>query len=79
MENNKLERDTRDVYKTLSNIYSEILTMHAEKFPYTRFGQLMSNFNFWLGNEKNMDLFYVPDEKLLEYFKEFVREFSSKW
>ena len=56
----------------LDNFYEEICKLHKEKVPDWRFGQLCSNFFGWLMSEKGMDLFFPEEDKMLEYFREYI-------
>lgn len=58
------------------NIYSEIARLHKEYLPDWRVGQLMSNFSRWMGHEKKRDLFFPEDDKIMDYFIEFVDTMS---
>lgn len=55
----------------LDAFYDEMKKIHQETFPDWRFGQLMSNFFGWLMSEKNIDLFFPEEDKMMEYFREF--------
>lgn len=37
-----------------------------------RFGQLMMNFFSWIQDKTGADPFYIEDDKMMEYFKEFM-------
>ena len=56
----------------LDNFYDTVKQIHKATFPDWRFGQLMSNFFGWLYSQKNIDLFFPEEDKMLEYFKEFA-------
>lgn len=56
----------------LDNVYTEICKLHKEYLPDWRVGQLWVNFYGWLMYEKGRDMFFPEEDKLLEYFIEFV-------
>lgn len=62
----------RDVNR-LYGFYNTLMNLHMEIFPDWRVGQLISNFEEWLLNNKGIDnIFYIKDDSLLEYVNEFV-------
>lgn len=56
----------------LDSLYDELKKIHKEVFPEWRFGQLYANFTYWLRIEKQVDIFYVEEDKMLEYIKIFA-------
>lgn len=58
----------------LDRFYGELAKIHKEYFPDWRFGQFCSNFFGWLMSEKQVDLFFPEEDKMLEYMKEYVSE-----
>ena len=60
----------------LNEFYNTMKTLHQACFPDLRFGQLMSNFFGWLMQKYQMDLFFPEEDKMLEYFREYCKEFS---
>ena len=42
--------------------------------PDLRFGQLMYNFMRWIELYKKVDPFYVEDDKMLEWLKEYMKD-----
>ena len=62
--------------KRLDTFYDELKVMHKKYFPDWRFGQLCSNFFGWLMSKKGIDLFFPEEDKMLEYFKEYVGVYS---
>ena len=58
----------------LDKFYDELKKIHKKYFPDWRYGQLCSNFFGWLMGEKKMDLFFPEEDKMLEYFREYVGE-----
>lgn len=56
----------------LDKFYEELKTIHKEKFPDWRFGQLMSNFAGWLYQDKHVDCFFPEEDAMLAYIREFV-------
>lgn len=55
----------------LDAFYEELKRIHKEQFPDLRFGQLFSNMSFWLQHEKFRDIFYVEDNRFIDYLKEY--------
>ena len=64
------EQTMRDPNR-LYSFYNQLLTIHKEKFPDLRFGQLMSNFINSLLQEKALDVFYLEEDDFINYFKEY--------
>ena len=62
----------------LYDFYGKLNTLHRENFPDWRFGQLCSNFFGWLASEKNVDLFYPEENKMLQYFEEYCEKYGNK-
>ena len=59
----------------LENFYKTLKDYHKEYFPDWRFGQLIINFGDWLKRRHGFsDMFYLEEDKLLKYFKEYVEE-----
>ena len=56
----------------LDSVYAEIARLHKEYLPDWRVCQLWVNFYRWMDVEKHKDLFFPEEDKLLEYFSEFV-------
>ena len=42
--------------------------------PDLRFCQFIYNFMHWIYNYKRIDPFYVEDDKMLEYLKEYMKD-----
>lgn len=62
----------------LYDFYRELQTIHIGYFPDWRFGQLMSNFFGWLVSEKNVDIFFPEEEKMVEYLKEYTESLGNE-
>ena len=62
----------------LYNFYSELQKIHITFFPDWRFGQLMSNFFGWLVSEKDIDIFFPEEDKMIEYLKEYTESFGNE-
>lgn len=58
----------------LYGFYAELGRIHMKYFPDWRFGQFISNFNSWIYNHKDIDIFFPEEDKMLAYIKEFVGE-----
>lgn len=58
--------------KRLDKFYDELKELHKSKVPDWRAGQLFCNVIEWLSNAKNMDAFFPEEDRLIEYFKEFL-------
>ena len=52
-----------------SRLMVDLACLWLGKAPQLRFMQLICNFQRWLGQ----DGFYIPDEKLIEMFEEYLR------
>ena len=63
----------RDIGR-LDGFYAELKRIHAEHFPDWRFGQLIINFVSWMYRDKETDIFFPEEDRMLEYFKEFANE-----
>ena len=61
----------------LNNFYDIMKLLHQSCFPDWRFGQLCSNFFGWLASEKQVDLFFPEEDKMIEYFREYCKKNSS--
>ena len=61
-------RDINRIYP----IMNELTTIWTTYCPDWRFGQLISNFKYYIKFQHNIeDIFYIEDDKILEYIKEF--------
>ena len=58
--------------KRLDKFYDELKELHKNEVPDWRVGQLFSNFYVWLVSEKKMDMFFPEEDRLIEYFKEYL-------
>ena len=58
----------------LYSFYNELQTIHMEKFPDLRFGQLMYGFVYWCMHTERIDIFNLEESKFIELFKEFSDE-----
>ena len=55
------------------DFYGELKEIHKTCFPDWRFGQLITNFEFWVSKKKGkVDIFYIEDDEMAKYLKEFV-------
>lgn len=62
----------------LYDFYSELQKIHITFFPDWCFGQLISNFLYWLTNEKNIDSFLVEDKKMIKHIREYTESFGNE-
>lgn len=62
----------------LYDFYNELQTIHIRYFSDLRFGQLMSNFFNWIVNEKDIDIFFAEEDKVIEYLKEYTESFGNE-
>lgn len=56
----------------LDDFYNELKAIHKKYFCDWRFGQFCSNFFGWLMSEKEVDLFFPEEQKMIEYIKEYA-------
>lgn len=56
----------------LDSFYDELKEIHKTQFPDWRYGQLFLNFYGWLAHEKKIDLFFLEEDKMIEYIREFA-------
>lgn len=56
----------------LDAFYEEWRELHKSAFPDWRFGQLMYNFIYWLGESKGIDCFFPEEARMLELFREYA-------
>jgi hypothetical protein len=62
----------RDVNR-IKPVVNALGAIWATDFPDFRFGQLMMIFENWVSvNKECSDIFYIEDDKILEYFEEFA-------
>lgn len=58
--------------KRIHPFMNEIAALWQSSFPDWRFGQVMTVFEQWVRvNKGSFDLFYLEEDRFLEYFKEF--------
>jgi hypothetical protein len=56
----------------LNDIYLELMEIHKRYAPDIRFGQLMHNFTRWLELDMEKDIFYIGDDKIMKYMKQYL-------
>lgn len=56
----------------LYGFYKELQEVHIAKYPDLRFGQMISNLFLWISNEKKIDPFFIEEDKMIEYIREFA-------
>lgn len=57
----------------LDNFYENLKKIHKEKVTDWRFGQLISNFQSWYGN----DIFYLEENQFMSKLNEFFEEIKG--
>ena len=62
----------------LYDFYNKLQKIHITFFPDCRFGQLITNFLFWLNNEKNIDSFFIEEDKMIDYIREYTESFGNE-
>jgi len=58
--------------------YQELTNVHMTYFPDWRFGQLIYNFNRWFVSEKKRDTFYIEEDEMIKYIKEYANKYGAK-
>ena len=58
--------------------YAKIAGLHCENYPELRIGQLMSNFEQWLKDEKGIDIFYLENVRFVPLLDEYLKEGAKK-
>ena len=58
----------------LDAFYVEMNKLHKSEMPDIRVGQLFFNFNVWLSNKYNIDMYFLEEDELFNYMKEFCGE-----
>lgn len=58
--------------------YNELQIIHMRYFSDLRFGQLMTNFFSWLINEKDVDIFFQEEDRMIEYLREYTENFGNE-
>lgn len=61
----------------LISFYDKIRVIHMNHFPDWRFGQLMYNFFNWVSVEKEIDIFFPEENRLIELLEEFVGDITK--
>lgn len=60
----------------LFNFYNELTRVHMLYYPDWRFGQFMVNFFYWIEESKERDPFYIEEDKMIEYLREYAGELN---
>ena len=55
------------------NHYAKIAGLHYANHPELRIGQLMSNFEKWLKNKYDIDIFYLEDARFVPLIEEYLK------
>ena len=58
----------------LDYTYDEICRLHKKYIPDWRFNQMIINFLYWHMKKFGNDGFYNEDDKIIERFKEFLKD-----
>lgn len=58
----------------LDTFYEDLKKIHKEKVPDWRFGQFISNFQSWYGN----DVFYLEENQFMSKLNEFFEEMRGE-
>lgn len=58
----------------LDSFYDELKKIHKENFTDWRFGQLCYNFFGWLATEKKIGLFFLEEDEMIKYIKEYANQ-----
>lgn len=66
----------RDINR-LDNFYEKLKEIHKQ-LPDWRFGQFIMNFIGWYYEKYERDCFYIEDDQILKYIKEFINEIKGK-
>lgn len=62
----------------LYDFYRELQTIHIEYFPDWRFAQLFCNIQAKYYEEKKGDIFYIEEDKMIEYIREYAEKYGCK-
>lgn len=57
--------------------YMKILNLYAEKMPCVRIGQFWSNFADWCSRIKHKDIYFIKDEEIFDYAKEYIEFYEN--
>lgn len=57
----------------LNDFYDGLKAIHKLSFPDLRFGQLISNFIYWYGN----DIFYLEESDFMKLFIQFTGDMKN--
>ena len=60
----------------LHSVYQELCEIHKKSFPEMRTSQFLLNLMGWINAEYG-DPFFIEDDKLLEYAKEYANSHSA--
>jgi hypothetical protein len=63
----------------LDDFYEKLKKMHKTYCPDWRFGQFICNFVAWYMSKYNNDIFYIEDDKICHYIREFIDEMGVKY
>lgn len=66
----------RDVNR-LDTFYENLKTIHKTKMPDWRFGQFMLNFMSWFYTKYKNDIFYIEENRMMEYINEYFDELKG--
>ena len=63
--------------KRIAPFLADLGTIWANCCPDWRFGQFMSNLFSWFMSEKKIDPFFVEEDQMLGYLKEFFKPYDG--
>ena len=63
----------------LDSLYDKIKNLHKTLVPDWRFGQFILNFISWYASKYHNDIFYIEDDKIYHYIREFIDEMGVKY
>lgn len=66
----------RDIDR-LDNFYNNLKELHKQ-LPDWRFGQFIMNFFSWYYQKYKRDCFYIEEDEMLKYIKEFINDITWK-
>lgn len=63
----------------LYEFYKQLQEIHITFFPDWCFSQLISNFQVWIANEKEItDIYFIEEAHMLKHIREFAEKYGNK-